>query len=81
MTLCGEYVRFEKFGFSGCCGGRESLSDTIGIIRSLSSGYPSGSGTASKTLLIGQDRARTNWVTDINNEIIPIYFVFDDSNN
>ena len=29
MTLCGEYVRFEKFGFSGCCGGRESLSDTI----------------------------------------------------
>ena len=29
MALCGEYVRFEKFGFSGCCGGRESLSDTI----------------------------------------------------
>ena len=27
MALCGEYVRFEKFGFSGCCGGRESLSD------------------------------------------------------
>jgi hypothetical protein len=24
MALCGEYVRFEKFGFSGCCGGRES---------------------------------------------------------
>ena len=30
MALCGEYVLFEKFGFSGCCGGRESLSDTIG---------------------------------------------------
>ena len=29
MALCGEYVLFEKFGFSGCCGGRESLSGTI----------------------------------------------------
>ena len=29
IALCGEYVRFEKFVFSGCCGGRESLSDTI----------------------------------------------------
>jgi hypothetical protein len=32
MALCGEYVRFEKFGFSGCCGGRESLSDTIHVL-------------------------------------------------
>ena len=31
MALCGEYVLFEKFWFSGCCGGRESLSDTIGL--------------------------------------------------
>ena len=24
MALCGEYVLIEKFGYSGCCGGRES---------------------------------------------------------
>lgn len=32
MALCGEYVRFEKVGFSCCCGGRESRSGTIGYV-------------------------------------------------
>ena len=32
MELCGEYVRFEKVGFSCCCGGRESRSGTIGYV-------------------------------------------------
>ena len=25
MALCGEYVLIEKFGYSGCCGGREEF--------------------------------------------------------
>jgi hypothetical protein len=29
MALCWEDVRLEKGGFSCCCGGRASLSDTI----------------------------------------------------